>query len=278
MLTVRFWGVRGSIPTPGHNTVIYGGNTSCLEIRADERLVIVDMGSGVHLLGEWLIENDLKNKGKIKADILLTHTHYDHVMGFPMFNPIYTPGTELNVIGPTSLEDDDLKSIIENQLSTQYWPVQVDRLAAAIKYTEIKETTVDLGDGLTVRSKFLNHPIPCFGYRINYKGKSIVTVYDHEFFLTAEENEKVRQFIKGADIVIHDSQYKQEEYPDHVGWGHCTYEQVIQYTTGMDIKKLIFFHHDPARKDSELEHIEKNYANNMEPKIIAAKEGLVLEA
>jgi phosphoribosyl 1,2-cyclic phosphodiesterase len=278
MLTLRFWGVRGSIPTPGVNTVIYGGNTSCIEVRADERLIIIDLGSGAHLLGDWLLENELKIKGKIKADILLTHTHWDHVMGFPMFTPIYTPGFEFNVIGPASLEDEDLKAIIENQLSTQYWPVQADRLAANIKYSQIKETTVDLGDGLTVSSKFLNHPISCFGYRINYKGKSIATVYDHEFFLTAEENEKVRQFIKGADIVIHDAQYKQEEYAEHVGWGHCTYEQVVQYTAGMDIKKLVFFHHDPARKDSELEKIEKSYAKNKNLKIIAAREGLVLEA
>jgi phosphoribosyl 1,2-cyclic phosphodiesterase len=278
MLTVRFWGVRGSIPTPGPDTVIYGGNTSCLEIRADERLVIVDLGSGVHPLGDWLIENDLKTKGKIKADILLSHTHWDHVMGFPMFNPIYTPGTEFNIIGPATLESNDLKATIENQLSTQYWPVQPDRLDATIKYKQIKETTVDLGAGLTVRSKFLNHPLPCFGYRINYKGKSIATVFDHELFLTAEENEKVRQFIKGADIVIHDAQYKQEEYPNHVGWGHCTYEQVMQHTAGLDIKKLIFFHHESSRKDSELEQIEKSYADSKEPEIMIAKEGLVVEA
>jgi phosphoribosyl 1,2-cyclic phosphodiesterase len=278
MLAVRFWGVRGSSPTPGPNTVIYGGNTSCLEIRADERLIIVDIGSGVRLLGERLLENELKNKEKIKADILLTHTHWDHVMGFPMFTPIYTPGTVFNVIGPASLDDNDLKSIIENQLSTQYWPVQAEKIAAKIKYNQIKESVVDLGGGLTVSSKFLNHPIPCFGYRIDYNGKSIATVFDHEFFITDEENEKIRQFIKGADIVIHDAQYKQAEYKDHVGWGHCTYEQVVQYTAGIDIKKLVLFHHDPSRKDSELEQIEKNYANNAEPEVIIAKEGLVLEA
>jgi phosphoribosyl 1,2-cyclic phosphodiesterase len=278
MLKIRFWGVRGSIPTPGQNTVIYGGNTSCLEIRADERLIIVDLGSGVHPLGDWLIENDLKNKGKIKADILLSHTHWDHVMGFPMFNPIYTPNTEFNIIGPATLETDDLKAAIESQLSAQYWPVQADRLAAKIKYKQIKETTVDLGAGLTVSSKFLNHTIPCFGYRINYKGKSIVTVFDHELFLTAEENEKVRKFISGADIVVHDAQYKQEEYASHTGWGHCTYEQVMQFTADIGIKKLVFFHHEPSRKDSELELIEKSYANNTAPEIFVAKEGLVLEA
>ncbi|WP_461255713.1 MBL fold metallo-hydrolase [Treponema sp. R80B11-R83G3] len=278
MLTVRFWGVRGSIPVPGPNTVIYGGNTSCIEVRADERLVIVDLGSGVHTLGAWLIENELKSKGKIKADILLSHTHWDHVMGFPMFSPIYSGGTELNIIGPATLESVDLKSAIENQLSSQYWPVQPDRLAAKIKYQQIKETTIDLGSGLTVSSKFLNHSLPCFGYRINYKGKSVVTIFDHELFLTAEENEKVKKFISGADILIHDAQYKQEEYASHKGWGHCTYEQVIEFIAGTDIKTLVFFHHEPSRKDGELEQIEKSYANSTSPKIIVAKEGLVLEA
>jgi len=278
MLTVRFWGVRGSIPVPGPNTVIYGGNTSCIEIRADERLVIVDLGSGVHTLGDWLIENELKNKGKIKADILLSHTHWDHVMGFPMFSPIYSNGTELSIIGPATLESIDLKSAIENQLSSQYWPVQPDRLAAKIKYQQIKETTVDLGEGLIVSSKFLNHSLPCFGYRISYKGKSVATIFDHEFFLTAEENEKVKKFISGVDILVHDAQYKQEEYASHKGWGHCTYEQVMEFTAGIGIKTLVFFHHEPSRKDSELEEIEKSYVNSTSPKIIVAKEGLVLEA
>jgi len=278
MLTVRFWGVRGSIPVPGPNTVIYGGNTSCIEIRADERLVIVDLGTGVHALGIWLIENELKSKGKLKADILLSHTHWDHVMGFPMFSPIYFNGTELNIIGPATLESIDLKSAIENQLSSQYWPVQPDRLSAKIKYQQIKETTIDLGEGLTVSSKFLNHSLPCFGYRITYKGKSVATIFDHEMFLTGEENEKVKKFISGVDILIHDAQYKQEEYESHKGWGHCTYEQVMDFTAGIGVKTLVFFHHEPSRKDGELEQIEKKYANNTSPKIVVAKEGLVLEA
>jgi len=278
MFTVRFWGVRGSIPVPGANTVIYGGNTSCLEIRADERLVIVDLGSGVHTLGGWLVENELKSKGAIKADILLSHTHWDHVMGFPMFTPIYIPGTVLNIIGPTPLESLDLKTAIEHQLSSQYWPVQPDKLSAKITYRQMKETTIDLGEGLTVSSKSLNHSLPCFGYRITYQGKSIVTIFDHEFFVSEEENNKIKKFVSGADILIHDTQYKQEEYESHKGWGHCTYEQVLQYTAGADIKKLVFFHHDPSRKDSELEQIEKSYANNTNPKIVVAKEGLVLEA
>ena len=292
MLSVRFWGVRGSIPTPGPDTVIYGGNTSCLEIRADERLIIIDLGSGVRPLGDWLLENDYKKYGKIDADIFLTHTHWDHIIGFPVFSLVYTEGTRFRIYAPVSMENISLKSIIENQLSHQYWPVMASELAAEIEYFQINETTVDLGGGITVATKFLNHPIFCLGYRIDFRGKSIVTIYDHEIYpvllpgntdydketaLEAEqENEKIRQFAKGADILIHDAQYSRESYPSHKGWGHCSYEHAVQSAADNDVKTLVFFHHEPAHKDSQLEQIEKSYANNKQPSIIMAKEGLTL--
>jgi phosphoribosyl 1,2-cyclic phosphodiesterase len=301
MLTLRFWGVRGSIPCPGPDTVIYGGNTSCIEIRADDRLIIIDLGTGIRPLGEWLIQNDLKKYGKIKADIFLTHTHWDHIMGFPMFNPIYIPGTELRITGPASFENNSLKSIIENQLSYEYWPVKLGELAAVIEYNQMKETSLDIGDGIVISGKFLNHPIFCMGYRIEYQGKSIAVIYDHEPFrnlftanqdgmevdkqtvlegeiAAAEENERIRQFIKGADIVVHDAQYTNEEYLTKAGWGHCSCEHAVQAAIGNDIKQMVFFHHEPAHTDSQMEEIEKSYANITETKIIVAREGLTLEA
>ncbi|MDR0321684.1 MAG: MBL fold metallo-hydrolase [Treponema sp.] len=285
MLTARFWGVRGSIPCPGPDTVVYGGNTSCLEIRADERLIIVDLGSGVRPLGYWLIENDLKKYGKIKAEIFVTHTHWDHIMGLPMFNPAYIAGTELHIRGPKTSQNESLKVVIENQLSHDYWPVRASQLAANIKYDKIEETTLDLGGGLTVTSKIINHTTLCLGYRFEYKNKSIVTIFDYEAFNTGngkvdaeKENEKIRQFMKGADIVIHDAQYTQDEYADHAGWGHGSFEQALKAATGLDIKKLVFFHHDPSHTDKKLKQLEKKYANKSNPKTIMAKEGLLLEA
>lgn len=210
-----------------------------------------------------------------------------------MFNPVYIPGTELRITAPVSLENTSLKSIIETQLSFQYWPVRADELAATIEYNQIKETTLDLGGDLTVTSKFLNHPIFCLGYRVNYKGKSIATVYDHEPFYNlftdkeaakegelaaAEENEKIKQFLNGADIVIHDAQYSQEEYASHAGWGHCSCEHAVAATENNNVKKLVFFHHEPAHTDAQLEQIEKDYANNKNFQIIMAKEGMTLEA
>ncbi|MDR0323648.1 MAG: MBL fold metallo-hydrolase [Treponema sp.] len=300
MLSVRFWGVRGSIPCPGPDTVLFGGNTACVEIRADDRLLIVDLGTGIRPLGDWLMANDFRTKGRISADIFVTHTHWDHVLGFPMFTPVYVKGTELRITGPVSFENENLKDIIQNQFSYRYWPVRAGELAANIEYNQIKETLLDLGGGLTVASKFLNHPVFCLGYRFNYKGKSIAVVFDHEPFrnlfsndpadegyneelakegeiAAAEENEKIRNFICGADIVIHDAQYSEEEYATHIGWGHASMTHAVLSITGADVKKLVFFHHDPTHTDSQLEQFEKIYKTNM-ANIFMAKEGMILEA
>jgi len=301
MLSVRFWGVRGSIPCPGPDTVIYGGNTTCLEIRADDRLIIADLGTGLRSFGDWLMANDLKKYGKIKADIFVTHTHWDHILGFPMFTPAYIGGTELRITGPVSFDNNTLKNIIETQMSYQYWPVTAGELAANIIYNQIKETTLDLGGGLSVTSKFLNHTILCLGYRFDYQGKSIVLVFDHEPFrnlfsvnpadegydedaakegeiAAAEENEKIKNFMKGADIVVHDTQYMEDEYATHTGWGHATFKHAINAVNEADVKKLVCFHHDPSRTDSQLEQLEKKYTDSTTVKIIIAKEGMVLEA
>ena len=295
MLSVRFWGVRGSIPCPGPNTVIFGGNTSCIEIRADERLIIVDLGTGARPLGVWLMKNDYKKYGKIEADVFVTHTHWDHIMGFPVFSPVYVSNTTLRVTGPLSFEADSLEKIIENQLSYRYWPVRVGELAADIKFNQINETELDLGGGLTVTSKFLNHTISCLGYRFNYKGKSIATVFDHEPFrnlyrnhdareteegeiAAAEGNEKIARFLKDADIAIYDAQYSQAEYSLHLGWGHASYDHALASATGSNVKRLVFFHHDPAHTDKQLKQLEKSYAKKSPVKITMAKEGLTLQA
>jgi phosphoribosyl 1,2-cyclic phosphodiesterase len=301
MLTIKFWGVRGSIPCPGPDTVIYGGNTSCIEIRADDRLIIVDIGTGARPLGDWLMANDLKKYGKVKADIFVSHTHWDHILGFPMFSPIYIPGTELSITGPVSFEEDTLESIIQTQLSFRYWPVRAEELAAKIEYRQIKETELDLGGGLILKSKFLNHPAMCLGYRFEYKGKSVATVFDHEpyrnLFTTnpedkgfdpetaregqiaaAEENEKIAAFVRDVDILVHDTHYTPEAYPKHIGWGHACTDHAVEIITGSKTKKLVFYHHDPIHTDSQLEQLEKRYAGKSSAEIIMAKEGMVLEA
>jgi phosphoribosyl 1,2-cyclic phosphodiesterase len=304
MLSVRIWGDRGSIPCPGKDTVVYGGNTSCLEIRADEKLVIVDFGTGIKPLGDWIMANDFK-KGPINADIFITHTHWDHIMGFPMFTPLFIPTTKLRIRGPVSYEDETLEQIIGAQLTYRYWPVRISELSAHIDYDQIKETSLDLGDGLWVTTKYLNHPILCLGYRFEYKGKCIVTAYDNEPFrnlfptdpadpsydedaareggaAAKEENEKLLRFFQGADVLIHDSQYTAAEFEKHLGWGHSSYEHAINIANKAGIKKLILFHHDPNRTDGELEKLEWHYqkciADKTSMEVMMAREGLLIEA
>jgi len=301
MLSVRFWGVRGSIPCPGPDTVKFGGNTSCLEIRADERVAIVDIGTGIRPLGDWLMANDLKKYGAVDVDIFVTHTHWDHIMGFPLFVPIFLPTTKLRIRGPVSYEDDTLETIIGSQLSYRYWPVRAEELAAKIEYEQILESTIDLGGGFTVTSKYLSHPILCLSYRFEYQGKSIIAAFDHEPFrnlfpvdpaepgydedaakegelAAAEENQKIIDFFRDADILIHDAQYTSDEYTKHLGWGHSTYNQAIDVAVSAGVKKLVFYHHDPARTDGQLEQIEKSLLVKAPPQVMMARELSILEA
>jgi len=301
MLSVRFWGNRGSIPCPGPDTVIFGGNTTCLEIRADERLIIVDLGTGVRPLGDWLMANDFRKNGHIDADIFVTHTHWDHIMGFPLFTPIFVPGTKLRIRGPVTFEDDSLEKIIGVQLSYRYWPVRAGELSAKIEYYQLQETTLDLGGGLRVIAKYLNHPVSCLGYRFEYQGKSIVAAFDHEPFrnlfptdpadpgyneeaakegdlAAVEENEKILNFFRGADILIHDAQYTAAEYAHHLGWGHSSIDQAVDAAVNARVKKLVIFHHEPARTDAQLEQLEKSYMDRPSPQIVMAREVMFLEA
>jgi len=302
MFFVRFWGVRGSIPCPGRETVVFGGNTTCLEIRADNKLMVLDLGTGAKPLADYIVANDVK-KGPLDMDVFISHTHWDHIMGFPMFAPVFIPGTKLRIRGPVSYNDETLASIIGDQLSYRYWPVRHSELSAKIDYEELKETTIDLGDGLKVKTKYLNHPILCLGYRFEYQGKSIVTAFDHEPYrnlfptdpkdpsyneeaaldgeaAVKEENEKILNFYKGADILIHDTQYSAAEYEKHLGWGHSSYDYAMSAADKTGVKKLVFFHHDPNYNDKKLESMEEQYKNEIKGKgfeIIMAREGLQIE-
>lgn len=300
-MKLRFWGVRGSIPCPGPNTVKYGGNTACLELRFDDRLIIVDAGSGIRELGNSLLKTDLP-KGPIDTQIFITHTHWDHIMGFPFFTPIYIPGSKLKIYGPVTYENETLDSIIGGQLQYRYFPIKHTELSANITYEALKECELDMGDGIIVKTKYLNHPILCLGYRFEYQGKSICTAYDTEPFINVftgdedspdydpiayeegeravqEENEKLLRFFQGADILIHDAQYTDKEYQgSKKGWGHSTYMHTINAANKAGVKKLILFHHDPVRSDSELAELEDKFRSMIKEKtemeIYMAREGM----
>jgi phosphoribosyl 1,2-cyclic phosphodiesterase len=305
-IRLTFRGVRGSIPVPGPTTVKYGGNTACLELRFGEkdRLIIIDLGSGIRELAGVVMKKDLP-RGPIKTKVFITHTHSDHIMGFPFFTPIFIPGTELDIYGPVSFEDDTLDKIVGDQLRYRYFPIRLEELRATIRYFPLKEGSLDLGDGLTVTTKYLNHPILVLGYKFKFEGKVLCTAYDHEMYrnlfeakpddpsydeavvkegetAAREENDKVRAFYQGADLLVHDTQYTHKEYlAGKIGWGHSSFETAINSAARAAVKHLVLFHHEPLRDDAELEALHAAYVKAIKGKtsmkVSIAQEGKTIE-
>jgi len=301
-MKIKFWGVRGSIPCPGPQTVKYGGNSACIELRfsGTKRLIIIDAGSGIRDLGNYLLANDMKN-GPLNAELYLSHTHWDHIMGFPFFAPIYVPSTTLKVYGPVTHEEESLENTVGGQMTYRYFPIRRQELAASIEYINLKECEVDLGDGISLRTKYLNHPVLCLGFRFSYKDKVLCTLFDTEPFrnlfctdpsdpsydkelalegesVAKDQNLLVEQFFRDADLVVHDGQYTRDEYEsDKVGWGHTDMEYAAAAATRAGVKKLVFIHHDPMRSDQTLDRLSEKFAalsGNGRPDIIFAREGM----
>lgn len=275
-MKLKFWGVRGSIPTPGPKTVRYGGNTPCIEFRPfeDDTLFILDCGTGLRELGMHLMAT-AQGKGPIIADIFLSHTHWDHLHGFPFFVPAFIPGNKFFIRGPVDF-DERLEDIFKGQMKYQYFPVKLSEMASTIEFEELKEGTFFF-KGVEVQAKYLNHPILVLGYRFVVNGKVFVYATDTEPYynmftsledaapgeddpadamaeeMVAEENMKVEDFCSGADLVIYDAQYTEAEYAPKRGWGHTAMEYVIDSMSRVGVKAVALFHHDPTRTDEDLE-------------------------
>jgi|RhiMetdeSRZDD1v2_1073273.scaffolds.fasta_scaffold00427_2 diguanylate cyclase (GGDEF)-like protein len=255
---VRFWGTRGSIPTPGNLTAAYGGNTCCVELRSkDGTTIILDCGTGIRGLGLEI----LKRPGPQRIHLLITHTHWDHIQGFPFFTPAFVPGAELNIYGSAAFQR-NLEDSLSGQMQYSYFPVKLQDLASRIHYTELEEGFFRIGK-ILVETQYLNHTAPTIAYRISADGAVVVYVTDHEPFWNDHASQfrhpgdqRHIDFLSNADLVVHDAQYTSEEYKSKLGWGHSPVDYVTDAAIAANATKLALFHHDPTHDDNTLKEIE----------------------
>jgi phosphoribosyl 1,2-cyclic phosphodiesterase/DNA-binding response OmpR family regulator len=283
-MQVTFYGTRGSLATPGPATLRYGGNTSCVVVKSNSgTLVMLDIGTGAAVLGRELMAKG----GKVTGHIMIGHTHWDHIQGLPFFAPLFVPGNEWDVYAPRGLKE-TLRDTLAGQMEYTYFPVELDQLGATIRYHDLVEGTLSVGD-IQVTAHYLNHPALTLGYRLTVDGATVVYVCDHEphsrALATAPgkidgQDARHAEFLADADLVIHDAQYLASEYAGKVGWGHSTVEYAVAIARFADAKRLALTHHDPTRNDAAVDAVLKTLKDSGQAgdlDVFAAAEGLTIE-
>ncbi len=286
-MRVRFWGTRGSLAKPGPATLRYGGNTSCVQLVSNSgTLLVIDCGTGAHELGQHLL-NDAAGT-PVRGHMLISHTHWDHIQGIPFFGPFFVPGGEWDVYAPQGFGE-SLRETLAGQMEYTYFPVTPDAFGAELRYHNLSEGAFRIGD-VTVRTRYLNHPALTLAYRIEADGVSVVYACDHEphsrtlaMGKGAIEGQDLlhAEFLRGADLLIHDAQYTAGEYEPRIGWGHSTHEYVVRLADAVRVKRLALSHHDPMRSDEQLDALiataRDGLGENSELDLFGAAEGLELE-
>lgn len=294
-MKVRFWGVRGSIASPGAHTLRYGGNTTCIEVRTnDNDLIILDGGTGIFALAQALLK-----ELPVTANIFITHTHWDHIQGLPFFTPLYIPGNALHIHGPFDpVTNSGIERVMDVQLQYSYFPIREAEMRASIAYTTMMMgQTVAVGSA-SVTSTLLSHPVVNFGYRVEHGGKSMFFTGDHEppyniyepgdddhdefESIIAERERDIIAAMQGVDVLIADSSYTRDEYPMRRGFGHGTFDSSIRMARQAGVKKLICTHHEPTRSDDQLEAafaetLSRHPHRPGDPEILLAREGMEIE-
>jgi len=274
---LRCWGTRGSIPTPGPETVRYGGNTTCFELQHNGDRLIFDAGSGIRPLGLDIVE-----KGPDTIHIFLTHFHWDHIQGFPFFAPLYDAEDSIKVVGPKQ-KDIDVQNLFAGQMGPIYFPVPFSVVAATMEFEHLNDGEYELDD-VRVRVMRVKHPSFVIAYRIEVDGKSICLIPDNEIDGTMYDvgpdwEKRIVDFVGDADLLVHDSMYTDEEYEHRAGWGHSTFSQSVRLAEEGGVGRLLFFHHDPTRTDDQLDEIvarmrDETLARGSDLVIDAATEGV----
>ena len=269
--TIRFWGVRGTVATPGPATARYGGNTSCIEVRCGDALLIFDLGTGARLLG-----NHLAALGTCSGHVFLTHTHLDHILGFPFFRPAYSAANRFDLwAGHLKSQQLDLHATLCELMREPLFPVPLGLMHAELTFHDFQAGAVlQPAAGVTLRTAALNHPGGATGYRLQFAGRSFALVTDTEH-VPGRPDGAVLELIAGADLVVYDTTYTDAELPRFTGWGHSTWEEGVRLCRMARAKRLVAFHHDPDRDDAALDRIAKELDAAM-PGALVAAEGLVL--
>lgn len=256
-MRVKFWGTRGSIAVPGSQTVRYGGNTACTEVRLGGHILILDAGTGIRGLGSSLLR-EFGGKS-IHAHVFIGHTHWDHIQGFPFFAPAYLPNNTIFLYSMRGAGK-PLEKVFRGQMDNDYFPVLLSDMQAALHFVELIEP-VTIGP-LTVGFEYLNHPGIAIGFRISAGGKTVVYASDHEGFSRlygaeagACEDRKIIEFARGADLFICEAQYTVDEYPKKKGWGHSTMDDALGMAAEAQVKQLAIFHHDPSHDDEFMDAV-----------------------
>ncbi|MCV3212943.1 MBL fold metallo-hydrolase [Plectonema radiosum NIES-515] len=272
--TVQFWGVRGSIPSPGLHTVRYGGNTPCVEMQVGGKRLIFDGGTGLHVLGQSLLR-----QMPIEAHIFFTHSHWDHVQGFPFFSPGFVRGNDFHIYGAIAPDGSTVEQRLNDQMLHPNFPVPLQIMQANLDFYNVKAGKPIKINDIIVETAPLNHPGEAVGYRVNWRDGAAVYITDTEHF-PDRLDENVMWLARNADILIYDSTYTDEEYHSpkspKIGWGHSTWQEAVKIAKAANVKTLVIFHHDPAHDDEFLDRVGQEAAVQF-PGAIMARETMQLQ-
>lgn len=269
--SIRFWGVRGSIASPGPETVRYGGNTSCIEVRCGDSLLILDAGTGLRPLGRHLLAN-----GRVELDLFLTHTHLDHVEGLPFFQPAFDPRNVIRIWAGHLTPNGTLIDVFRKLMSPPLFPIPPDAFRAKVEFRDFEcGEVMHPRPGVRMATVALDHPGGAVGYRVEYDGRAVCYVSDTNHPGDGRVNPEIRDLVAGAEIVVYDAMFTDEEHAQRPDWGHSTWREGARLCEEAGAGTLVLWHHDPIRSDDALDAIGAE-ADAARPGTLVAREGLIL--
>jgi phosphoribosyl 1,2-cyclic phosphodiesterase len=266
---IHFWGVRGSIACPGAATMRYGGNTPCVEMLVGGHRLIFDAGTGIYVLGQSLLP-----QLPVTGHLFFSHSHWDHIQGFPFFSPAFMAGNAFDIYGATMPSGMTIEQRLSDQMMQPNFPVPLQIMGANLRFHNLEYgMEVNLGD-VNVQTGLLNHPGGAMGYRVNWQDRSVAYITDTEHFSTGIDRD-VLALVNDADVLIYDCTYTDEEYPSRVGWGHSTWQEGVKLAIAAGVKQLVIFHHDPSHNDDFMDAVGISAAKVFD-RTIVAREGMEL--